>query len=243
MPALDLYVAAFAARCDARWRPGRPTLDEPGVRGLLEPARLLVSDDRAYDTLAALGLRSGMVNVLAAAQRCTEVLSGWTAKPLTAMVCRDLRRVPVPALPDGLALRPVRRLPGDPPDGVPLEAAVAAAVAAADPAIDDTPQQFAAYLRSLPPADRLFAAVDRAGVVRATSAAGAAGTAASVYLVNTDPAWRRRGIGRAMTAAALAAARDSGARHGSLDATEAGLPIYRSLGFEALTRTTQFVRG
>jgi ribosomal protein S18 acetylase RimI-like enzyme len=238
---MDVYVAAFAARCDAKRGPGQPVLDAPGIRGLLEPARLLVSDDRAYDTLAGLRLRTGMVNVLAAAPRCAELLGAWTAKPLTAMVCPDLRSVPVLPLPDGLALRPVRRLPGDPVDGVPLEAAVEAAVAAADPAIDDTPEEFAAYLRSLPPADRLLAAVDRDGVVRATSASGAAGTAASVYLVNTDPAWRRRGIGRAMTAAALHAARESGARRGSLDSTEAGLSIYRRLGFEAVGAITQFV--
>jgi hypothetical protein len=45
-----------------------------------------------------------------------------------------------------------------------------------------------------------------------------------------------------MTAAALRAAREAGARQGCLDATAAGFSIYRRLGFETLTRTTQFVR-
>jgi GNAT superfamily N-acetyltransferase len=150
------------------------------------------------------------------------------------MVCRDLRAVPALPLPAELTLRPV-------PGGVPLEAAVAAAVAAADPAIDESPEEFAAYLRTLPPSDRLFAAVDRGGVVRATSAAGVAGTVANAFFVNTDPAWRGRGIGRAMTAAALHAARERGARQGCLDSTGAGLSIYRRLGFEAVSATTQFV--
>ena len=61
-----------------------------------------------------------------------------------------------------------------PPDGVALTQAVAAA-ARADPRISD-PDGLEAYLRALPHAFRLFAAVDRAGVVRATSASGVFGT-------------------------------------------------------------------
>jgi GNAT superfamily N-acetyltransferase len=250
MPALDLYVAAFRARCEARRGASQPVLDEPGVSGLLGSAgspvtRLLVTDDRARDTLAALlpDVEAAIVTVLAAAARCTELLRGrpgWTARPSTAMVCPDLRAVPAPPLPAGLTLRPVRRLAGDAPDGVPLEAAVRAALRA-DPSIADPPDAFAAYLRSLP-AVRLLAAVDGAGAVRATSGSGVAAAVASAFFVNTDPDWRGRGIGRAMTAAALRAARGAGARQGCLDATAAGFSIYRRLGFETLTRTTQFVR-
>jgi GNAT superfamily N-acetyltransferase len=246
---LDVYVAAFAARCAARRAPGQAALDEPGIRGLLPCAasplaRLLASDDRGHDVLAGLlpDTGAGIVNVLAAAARCAELFDAtWRAKPLTAMVCADLASVPALPLPDGLRLRPVRRLATDPPDGVPLEAAVAAAMHA-DPRITDTPDAFAAYLRALPPSDRLFAAVDRHGTVRATSGSGVLGTVASALFVDTDPAWRGRGIARAMTAAALRAARDAGARQGCLDATAEGLSIYRRLGFAALTPLTQFVR-
>jgi ribosomal protein S18 acetylase RimI-like enzyme len=63
-----------------------------------------------------------------------------------------------------------------------------------------------------------------------------------VMFVNTAPDWRGRGIGRAMTAAALAAAQEDGARHACLDATDAGLSIYLQLGFEVVTRTTRFFR-
>jgi len=250
MPALALYVAAFRARCDARRGAAQPLLDAPGVTGLLGSAarpltRLLVTDDRARDTLPALlpGTGPAVVTVLAAAARCAELLRGrpgWTAKPLTAMVCPDLRAVPAAPLPAGLTLRPVRRVAGDAPDGVPLEDAVGAALRA-DPSIADPPDAFAAYLRSLP-AVRLLVALDGGGAVRATSGSSVVGTVANAFFVNTDPDWRGRGAGRAMTAAALLAAREAGARQGSLDATGAGFPIYRRLGFETVTRTTEFVR-
>jgi ribosomal protein S18 acetylase RimI-like enzyme len=93
----------------------------------------------------------------------------------------------------------------------------------------------------LPAATRLFAAIDDDDVVRATCGCAVFGTVASVMFVNTHPDWRARGIGRAMTVAALRAAAEHGARHACLDATDAGLSIYRRLGFEALTASTRFV--
>jgi ribosomal protein S18 acetylase RimI-like enzyme len=79
-------------------------------------------------------------------------------------------------------------------------------------------------------------------VVRATCGCDVVGMAASVMFVNTDPAWRGRGIGRAMTAFALRAAKERGARHACLDATAAGVSIYQRLGFEVVTPTTRFFR-
>ena len=246
---VDLYVAAFTARCEAVRRPGQRAVGEPGVHGLLSTAddpliRLLVVDDRAYDVLVGLlpDARAGMINVLATAGRCAELVGrhpAWMPNTAMAMVCRDLRTVPTVALPSGLRLRPVRRLPDDPPDGVPLERAVAAAMLAA-PAIEDPPDVFAEYLRSLPSAFRLFVAVDRDGAVRATAGSGAFGQEATVLFVNTQPDWRGRGIGRAMTAAALRSAVESGARRASLDASDAGMSIYLRLGFEVVARTTRF---
>jgi ribosomal protein S18 acetylase RimI-like enzyme len=221
------------------------------VLGLLpsteHPAtRLLVLDDRAYDRLAGLlpDARTGMINVFANAPRCAELLRGlsaWRPEATTALVHSNLRTLPAAALPPTLRLRPVRRLPGDGSAGVPLEEAVAAAMRA-DPRIDESPDTFAGYLRALPAATRLFAAVDGDGVVRATSGCGVFGVAASVMFVNTDPDWRGRGIGRAMTVAALMAAAEDGARHACLDATDAGLSIYSRLGFEIVTRATRFFR-
>ena len=226
-------------------------MHEPGVHGLLaspdDPlTRLLVIDDQAYDVLAGLlpNAQAGTISVFAAAARCTELVRShpaWKAKAVTAMICRDLRNVPEVALLSGLTLRPVRRLADDPPDGVPLEDAVAAAMLA-DPSIDDPPDVLADYLSSLPPAMRLFAALDGDGAVRATSGSGAFGAEARVFFVNTDPDWRRRGIGQAMTAAALRSAQHAGARRACLDANNAALPIYQKLGFEPVDRATQFFR-
>jgi ribosomal protein S18 acetylase RimI-like enzyme len=208
--------------------------------------RLLVIDDRAYDALVELlpDARTGMINVFANAPRCAELLLGssvWLPETTTALVHRDLRAVPAVPLPGELRFRPVRRLPDDEPAGVPLEDAVAAAMAA-DPRIDNPPEAFVGYLRALPAGFRLFAAVADDGAVRGTSGCGVFGTAASVIFVNTVPDWRGLGIGQAMTAAALAAAREDRAGYASIDATDAGLPIYSRVGFEIVSRATRFFR-
>ncbi len=228
---IDVYVAAFRARCDAVRRSGRPEVDEPGVQGVLscadDPvARLVVSDDRAYDVLAALlpGVQAGMITAFPAARRCVTLIAAhdsWRITTADAMLCRDLEGVPLVALPGDLSLRPVRRLAGDPRDGVPLSDAVAAAMRA-DPGIEGKP---------------------RDGSVRATSGSGTFGTFATVMFVNTDPRWRRRGIGQAMTAAALQAARETGAHRACLDASDAGRRIYLRLGFEDIAPVTRFFRG
>jgi len=209
-------------------------------------ARLLVMDDRAYDVLAVLlpNARAGMISVFAGAARCAGLVEGldaWRPEATTALIRHELRTVPVAPLPSELRLRPVRRLPDDPADAVPLEDAAAAAILA-DPRIADTPEAFVSYLRSLPAATRLFAAIDGDGVVRATCGCDVFGAVARVMFVNTDPDWRGRGIGQAMTVAALRAAEEHGARHACLDATDAGLSIYQRLGFEVVTPTTRFFR-
>ena len=160
---------------------------------------------------------------------------------MTAMLCRDLRAVPAVGLPTELTIRPVRRLAHDAPDGVPLEEAATLATLA-DPSIGDPPDVFAAALISMPPEIRLFAALDPDGEVRATAGSGTFGTQATVVFVNTHPAWRGRGIGTAMTAAALRAAKGSGATRACLDASASGLSIYLRLGFESVTRTTHYFR-
>ncbi len=249
---IDVYIAAFRARCNAVRRPGRPEVDEPGVQGVLSWAgdpmtRLVVSDDRAYDVLAALlpGVQAGMITVFPAARRCVTLIAAhdsWRITTADAMLSRDLQGVPLLALPRDLALRPVRRLPGDASDGVPLRDAAAAAMRA-DPGIETELRAFADYLRSLPQAIGLLAAVDGDGSVRATAGSGTFGTYATVMFVNTDARWRRRGIGRAMTAAALHAARATGARQACLDASDAGRRIYLRLGFEDIAPVTRFFRG
>jgi len=63
-----------------------------------------------------------------------------------------------------------------------------------------------------------------------------------VIFVNTHPDWRGRGVGQAMTAAALRAAQNSGARRACLDSSDAGLSIYARLGFKTVARTKRFFR-
>lgn len=121
---------------------------------------------------------------------------------------------------------------------MPLTATVAAA-SRADPGITDS-RELADYLRSLPRAFALWAAVDDGGVVRATSGSATFEAMATVIFVNTDPDWRRRGVAGAMTSIALRAAEQAGARHAGLDASHAGRELYLRLGFEAATLITRF---
>jgi ribosomal protein S18 acetylase RimI-like enzyme len=96
------------------------------------------------------------------------------------------------------------------------------------------------YLRSLPEGSRLLAAVDGDGRVRGTSGSRSFGSEAYVFFVNTDPGWRRRGVGLSMTAAALRSAAESGATRATLDASGPAIALYRRLGFTAVARLTQF---
>ena len=57
------------------------------------------------------------------------------------------------------------------------------------------------------------------------------GLRAHLMNVYTAPAFRRRGIARMLVTALMDAARQRGATEVSLDATEAGRPLYRTLGF------------
>lgn len=250
--ALDLYGAAFVARHGGESAGHRAPLIEPGVCGFAplendRALRLLVTDDRAYGRLGAdvPAAPEGFVKIADTASSCgdfMDALPGWSAeRPATAMVCPHLEPLPDAAPPPGLALRRVNRSATEIADEVPLKDAVAVAIAS-DPGITDPAEEFAAFLRSLPPSVRLFAAVDDRGVARATSGCDVFGEYARVFFVNTDPDWRRRGIGSAMTVEALRAAASSGARRAVLDATDSGASVYTRLGFEAAGRFVRYSR-
>ena len=66
---------------------------------------------------------------------------------------------------------------------------------------------------------------------------------AGLFVVSTAPSHRRRGIGRAVTTAALAAAAERGLRVAVLNPTEQGAPLYRRMGFEQVSQYRLFVPG
>lgn len=75
----------------------------------------------------------------------------------------------------------------------------------------------------------------------ATSELYLAAGVAGLYFVGTLAQSRDRGIGRAVTLAALRGAQELGCRLGVLQATEMGSPVYRRLGFRELYRMGIYV--
>lgn len=61
-----------------------------------------------------------------------------------------------------------------------------------------------------------------------------AGGVAGLYNIITAAAFRRRGLGRAMTLTAMEAGREEGYHTVILEASEMGEPVYRKLGFETI---------
>lgn len=56
----------------------------------------------------------------------------------------------------------------------------------------------------------------------------------ALYCIATDPEHRRRGIATALTREALRITRDTGRRIATLQASTAGEPVYRNIGFETV---------
>ena len=73
--------------------------------------------------------------------------------------------------------------------------------------------------------------VDSDGVEVARGMVAVAGADAVVHAIQTEPAHRRRGLGRVVTAHLCARAAERGARTGLLVASTAGERLYRALGW------------
>jgi predicted N-acetyltransferase YhbS len=73
------------------------------------------------------------------------------------------------------------------------------------------------------------------GAVVGTGVATFNGPVAWIGTIWVDPAWRRRGLGRALTIATIEAAEVAGCRTFVLVATRVGQPLYEGLGFEVQT--------
>jgi GNAT superfamily N-acetyltransferase len=95
--------------------------------------------------------------------------------------------------------------------------------------------------RALVDTPGLFSLLGRVdGEPVATSAVFTAGPTAGVYNVATLAPHRGRGYGEALTAAAARAGADRGATHAILQASEAGEPVYRRMGYATPDRYRQF---
>jgi len=92
--------------------------------------------------------------------------------------------------------------------------------------------------------DRVLAVVAYvAGEPVSCAAAIRSGSTVGIYAVATVELARRRGYGRATTWAAIDAGRN--AWHGTtaiLQSSEAGVPVYRSLGFVTVGRYVEYAR-
>jgi GNAT superfamily N-acetyltransferase len=75
----------------------------------------------------------------------------------------------------------------------------------------------------------------------ATSLLQLGGGVAGIYAVTTIPEARRKGIGAQVTLYPLLEARRRGYKIGVLQASEMGLSVYRSLGFQEYCRITSYV--
>jgi ribosomal protein S18 acetylase RimI-like enzyme len=78
------------------------------------------------------------------------------------------------------------------------------------------------------------------GTPVATSGVFVEGDTAGVYNVATSPDHRRRGYGEALTAAAARVGSDAGATISILQASEAGEPVYRRMGYATPDHYRQF---
>ncbi len=84
--------------------------------------------------------------------------------------------------------------------------------------------------RDFPDFTMLLGEVDGAAV--ATSMAVVTGEVVGVYNVQVRPSHRGRGVGRALTDAALEVGRRAGCKAATLQSTAMGLPLYTDMGFE-----------
>jgi N-acetylglutamate synthase len=81
------------------------------------------------------------------------------------------------------------------------------------------------------------------GVAVATSFAGRVDDQLGVFNVSVVPEHRRRGYGKAVTAAVLRDGYSTGARTAFLTSTEDGFPLYKSMGFRTAESWTSFTAG
>jgi GNAT superfamily N-acetyltransferase len=78
------------------------------------------------------------------------------------------------------------------------------------------------------------------GIAAGTAATFVTGDVAGIYNVATVPSQRGKGVGAAVTWAAVEAGARAGATVSILQASEAGAPVYERMGFTTPDRYRQF---
>lgn len=204
---------------------------EDGVRGGLlvwdavapDPVREVLVADTAPQWVALLPAAAELAPVVAE--------SGFDRQEQrVAMALPDLSRLQQPPLPPDVVIGPVAVRQAS--EGSSLEEAVRLSVLyGEDPSASSRDLELEAQLLRRLSGIRFFAALDAAGQCVATGGSRVVDGAALVAGVATLPAYRRRGIGTAITAVALQAAAEAGAREAFLDSSPDGVSIYRRLGF------------
>lgn len=150
-------------------------------------------------------------------------------------MARRLDGLPAITLPDGVEIVRVRTAQ-DQADWLAVHMAGFEEPEAARP---DFGQYLASSLAESPPEVEHFVARWR-GEPRAISTLLRAPLAAGIYHVTTLPAYRGRGLGRALTLAAMHEARRAGYAQAILFATPSGYPLYRGMGFETVATAELF---
>jgi ribosomal protein S18 acetylase RimI-like enzyme len=145
-----------------------------------------------------------------------------------------LDRLPQPPPPTGLV---VERAEG--PDGVADYVDAYASSFGVDATLRDLVVAAESGLRTdLGRLIRLVGRIDGRAV--ATSAVLISNGVAGLYWIATDPGFRGRGIGAALTAEAMAIGRRHGASVCTLQASGLGEPVYRRLGFTAVSEVVLY---
>jgi GNAT superfamily N-acetyltransferase len=99
---------------------------------------------------------------------------------------------------------------------------------------------FSASFAADPDVELFIGRLDRRAV--GTAVAIRSGSVSGIYAVGTLPVARRRGVGSALTWAAVDVGRAWGCDSVVLQASEMGLPIYASMGFRTVVEYTVFGR-
>lgn len=163
-----------------------------------------------------------------------EGLLGHGAEQIGEMpiMARELTTLPAAALPDGVRIRPV----------VEQDEMQAYVDAYAGPLRLDRSglhRRVESELKSTN-IDLVRLAAVAGGRTIGTATLSLATEVAALYAVTTRPAYRRQGIGAALTGEVLRVARDAGRQIATLQATAEGEPLYRRLGFTTVGRYRLF---